>query len=144
MPRHRAPSSAAAVVSISLFVGLVGLGLFGRGGYAVHARKTAAASATARASGSAPATVPTKDEALEAEQRIALGRCSHMQFLLRTNDPKTNDEAKQVQDATCLGAGGPHGSTCDRATCRAACTLLSDKRCLEQLGAAERKVPALF
>jgi len=140
MPRHRAPSSAAAVVSVSLFVGLLGLGLLGRGGHAVFARKTAAVSATSRA----PAAVSTKDETLEAEQRIAQGRCSHMQFLLRTNDLRTNDEAKQIKDATCVGASGPNGTTCDRATCRAACTLLNDKACLEELEAGERKFPARF
>ena len=87
---------------------------------------------------------PKVDEDLEAQKRIAQGQCSHMQFLLRSNDPKNNDQAKQVKLLTCLRASGPQGVTCERSNCRQACSMLQDQQCLFQLDNGERNFPAKF
>ncbi len=103
--------------------------------------KRDAGAAAAKDAGAAP---KKPDEDLEAQKRIAQGQCSHMSFLLRSNDPKNNDQAKQVKLLTCLRASGPQGTTCERQNCRQACSLLQDQQCLFQLENGERSFPAKF
>ena len=67
-----------------------------------------------------------------------------MSFLLRSNDPKNNEQAKQVKLLTCLHASGPQGATCERQNCRQACSMLQDQQCLFQLDNGERSFPAKF
>ena len=81
---------------------------------------------------------------LEGQKRIAQGQCSHMSFLLRSNDPKNNEQAKQVKLLTCLHASGPQGNTCERQNCRQACSMLQEQQCLFQLDNGERNFPAKF
>ncbi len=104
-------------------------------------RKDAGAAA-ARDAGAAPAKKP--DEDLEGQKRLAQGQCQHMSFLLRSNDPKNNEQAKQVKLLTCLHASGPQGATCERQNCRQACSMLQDQQCLFQLDNGERSFPAKF
>ena len=87
---------------------------------------------------------PKADEDLEGQKRIAQGQCTHMQFLLRSNDPKNNDQARTVKTITCLHASGPQGASCERAVCRSACSMLQDQQCLFQLDNGERNFPAKF
>ena len=94
--------------------------------------------------GAVVAAKPKVDEDLEGQKRIAQGQCSHMQFLLRSNDPKNNDQAKQVKLLTCLHASGPQGTTCERGVCRSACSMLQDQSCLFQLDNGERNFPPKF
>ncbi|AKU98063.1 serine/threonine protein kinase [Labilithrix luteola] len=91
----------------------------------------------------APSSAP-KNDSLEAEKRIAQGRCDHMKFLLSTNDRKTNANANQVKTLTCLPASTQNGINCERAVCRSACEILDDKSCIRQLDFAERNWPAKF
>jgi serine/threonine-protein kinase len=87
---------------------------------------------------------PKVDEELEAQKRLAQSQCSTMQILLRSNDPKKNDQARQVKSQTCLRASGAQGASCERAVCRSACNLLHDQACLSQLDSGERNFPARF
>ena len=91
-----------------------------------------------------PAARPKDDEDLEAQKRIVQAQCSHMQSILRRNDAKNNEQAKQVKVMTCLRASSPKGATCERQNCRSACSMLQDRQCLFQLDNAERSFPARF
>ena len=109
------------------------------------AKKGAAAAASAAAQkdgGAAPSAKPNDE--LEGQKRIAAGECSHMQFLLRSNDTKNNDNVKQVKTLMCLRASSPQGVTCQRTVCRQACATLNDSQCLFQLDNAERNFPPRF
>ena len=103
--------------------------------------KKDAGAAAAKDAGVAP---KKPDDDLEGQKRIAQGQCSHMSFLLRSNDPKNNEQAKQVKLLTCLHASGPQGNTCERQNCRQACSMLQDQQCLSQLDNGERNFPAKF
>jgi hypothetical protein len=103
------------------------------------------AAAAPKDAGAAVASAkPKTEEDLESQKRIAASQCSHMQFLLRSNDASNNNQAKQVKLLSCLRASGPQGTNCERANCRSACSMLQDKQCLFQLENGERNFPAKF
>lgn len=100
--------------------------------------------ASAAASAPPPAAKSKADEELEQQKQNAQLQCSRLQFLLRGNDPKNNDNAKQVKIQSCGHASGAQGHSCERAACRSACSSLKDQGCVSQVDNAERNFPAKF
>jgi serine/threonine-protein kinase len=104
------------------------------------------AAAAAAASAAASAAAADADAAQLARQKQnAQGRCSAQAALFRGNDPNA---ARTVKNMTCTSASSPSpnsgSSSCERANCRRACTILNDQSCLFQLDNAERVTPLKF
>jgi serine/threonine-protein kinase len=100
------------------------------------------------APGAAPTATADDDAARIARlKQIAQGRCSLQQSELSRNDA-SNSGARNVKLQACTQASSlsPNSgsSSCERANCRTACTILKDQICLLQLDQAERSNPLKF